>query len=133
MRSIVRVQSIYPRPQLNNFSRATVPLRVTRHIVNFEPSPRSVLFPAIVTQACCKCTNTRLTMSAHVLVDIGDHVGDREFSQLPKFFRKPRVFPETQSFPRNSEFSKKREAFSKPRVSNEILGLTMYCFILNEP
>ena len=26
MRSIVRVQSISPRPQLNNFSRATVPL-----------------------------------------------------------------------------------------------------------
>ena len=127
MRSIVRVQSIYPRPQLNNFSRASVPLRVTRHIVNFEPSPRSVLFPAIVTQACCEvykheAYNERPCSRRHWRPCWRQGV-----------FSASEVFPETQSFPRNSEFSKKREAFSKPRVSNEILGLTMYCFIFNEP
>ena len=35
MRSIVRVQSISPRPQFNNFSRATVPLSI-REIAQLE-------------------------------------------------------------------------------------------------
>ena len=33
---MVRVQSIYPRPKFNNFSRATVPLKITHSLLHYS-------------------------------------------------------------------------------------------------
>ena len=71
MRSMVRVQSITPRPQLNNFSRATVPLKLSEKLKCSRLSEGEVhqVGRLLVYRICCFVRRT------DVLAEVLDEQG----------------------------------------------------------